>query len=752
MENREVGINIDKRQLVPVSELDKATVDLVLEKDREAENYFKLRGEVAYFYRKYRQFLPSEIVDDGNGKEYRRRFSITEVREKIDQGESLEEMIDWSGYQSQGKKRDELKKMEVVAAFKNVCDVDRELEDLDQRGIGEYYEDKYADLITVKMDIDSTNRRLKEIEDLKVEIVGEVVGNELNQKGAIYLNEQLDKERQVLEARMTEQIKTSREAYVYFYGNRLMEMKSILDKGGLVETDYVKSKIKKILSSLEVGKPVFIVGELGSGKTELAKHISRNYLGSEPLIISGFKDIGLEQIVGGRTVKKMENISPEEQTMFIEKKWKEFSQNLENGENKEGMREVYVAAYQEFFKNPVVVEATLGPLMRAMKEGRPLIIDEMNAIPHHILIMMNDLLLRKPGRVVEPMIPGAESFEIKKGFGVLATGNYKPEDGVMYIGRQPIDAAFLSRFQIVGYDYLPNNTSLEPEGLTVEEKRDWRAQNELVQMLAVRLLNEDLTATVPDDVFDQLSRLSMVARVLQDVFSGKEVSESWYARDGSNKVPPKDILKENVLSIRHLIPLIDKWRASGFTQSLDKILYNGYVTNSDARPAEKMYLYQILKIQGGFFDEADNWPGLENIREILNFDPETGKNGMAVITRKPNIVDLNQTQVIEALFGDRPELEEIDKKYLPREENEEGMENNGKNELETVGKKEVAERFKMILDLSDQEIKPKSVEDLLKVLGLKNTTELKNMIGETDLSDEDLEDIFTKLVEVNERE
>ena len=64
-----------------------------------------------------------------------------------------------------------------------------------------------------------------------------------------------------------------------------------------------------------------------------------------------------------------------------------------------------------------------------MKEGRPLIIDEMNAIPHHVLIAMNDLLLRRPDETVYPPIAGEPPFKVADGFVVIATGNFKPDDG-----------------------------------------------------------------------------------------------------------------------------------------------------------------------------------------------------------------------------------------------------------------------------------------------------------------------------------
>src|SRR3989338_9767165 len=181
----------------------------------------------------------------------------------------------------------------------------------------------------------------------------------------------------------------------------------------------------------------------------------------------------------------------------------------------------------------------------------------------------------------------------------MEKGKYKPEDGVLSVGRQPLDAAFLSRCGIVSYDYLPMSIEFEPAGLPDEGLRERRQNNELYQMLVTRLLNTDLTATLPEstpDAFEQIEHLAVVARNLQDIFSDRAVRPGYFAHVGAAQVSPKqNVLKENVLSVRHLLPILDRWKADGFARPLDDYLFLEYITRSDARPQEKLYLYRILQ-------------------------------------------------------------------------------------------------------------------------------------------------------------
>lgn len=519
------------------------------------------------------------------------------------------------------------------------------------------------------------------------------------------------------------------DTYFALKRQELLETKKIFDESGtIVETPYVQRRIARVRDILSNGRPVFIHGELGAGKTELAKHICRRYLArehlarweasnprpqeprrpknaderslrawrddqnawrdtraswkqaqqheAEPLLIAGRKDIETESITARRGIRRKETIPPAQQADTITKEWAllEPALNDLDQETRERMRHIHQQAWLEAFKSPTEIVGLLGPLLQAMKEGRPVIIDEMNAIPHHVLIVMNDFLTRKVGDTIPAFLPGLEPFRVQEGFSVLATGNYKPEDGKMYVGRQQIDAAFLSRFGIVSYDYLPMEREAEAEGLSPEEQRAYREKNELYHMLVTRLLDSDLTLRISEDGLLHIERLARVARMIQDIFSG--MSDEKVRIDADVEVDPKRVLSENVLSIRHLMPILDAWRNDGFSRDLDYYLFREYVERPmTSRPKEALFLYTVLNVQGDFFQESKGWPNKNDPKKVASYPIEEKfreRVSGAIYSAAPAMLEDSQWKtystrdIITALYGPLPERTSISEKIVRR--------------------------------------------------------------------------------------
>jgi hypothetical protein len=89
-------------------------------------------------------------------------------------------------------------------------------------------------------------------------------------------------------------------------------------------------------------------------------------------------------------------------------------------------------------------------LIKAMHDGVPLIIDEMNAIRPEVLIGLNHYFTRKVGEKIT-LPNGLGSFEIKEGFCILATGNDKEANTKkeMYEGRYKIDESLINRMSVI---------------------------------------------------------------------------------------------------------------------------------------------------------------------------------------------------------------------------------------------------------------------------------------------------------------
>ena len=73
------------------------------------------------------------------------------------------------------------------------------------------------------------------------------------------------------ERKLKEIINSSPDAWEFYYHRQLMEDIETGYNKGLVEVKYVLDAKKKIISSLKQGTPVYIIGHLGSGKTQIAR-------------------------------------------------------------------------------------------------------------------------------------------------------------------------------------------------------------------------------------------------------------------------------------------------------------------------------------------------------------------------------------------------------------------------------------------------------------------------------------------------
>ena len=104
----------------------------------------------------------------------------------------------------------------------------------------------------------------------------------------------------MLEQSRKELLQSSPEAYIGLHLKELKKYKKELEAGRIVETPYVRRWAEDIAAHARTCMPVFIYGHLGSGKSELARHISRYHLGKEPLIVNGSKHTTLAEFFGHR--------------------------------------------------------------------------------------------------------------------------------------------------------------------------------------------------------------------------------------------------------------------------------------------------------------------------------------------------------------------------------------------------------------------------------------------------------------------
>lgn len=483
-------------------------------------------------------------------------------------------------------------------------------------------------------------------------------------------------ERQDLIELRNQEILRTPEAYFDFFGSQLLEARRVFDQDGKIfDTEYVKTVKSQFYSALDKGQAVFVFGETGTGKTEICKAVILERTGRQARVVSGRKTMDISEVTEGQDIRPTQQDEPEITTQQIEKRISELIKGgfvdeivdirvvneqeagslgddqetivkFKEEESKRLLAELR-ADFKSRNKDRLKITARLQPVYEAAKNGYGVIIDEMDAIPHHTLIALNEILTKKPcpegiylkyqrreigledidDRYKFRSLFGEGEIVIHPKFIIAATGNWKPKGSDNYQGRQVLDTAFLRRWKLMHYDYLPNVVSgdLFTKEMSPEEERQIKAESELYQMISARVLNPDLTARLPRNTFERLDALARCARIIQDIFSERNVEDRFWAEDmsgnGSTK-PPSDVLEQNVLDLGKLIEfIITPWMKDGFRYKIDAYIASEYLSRSEASEEEFMLLYKIFQ-RNDFFRPEEGWPAFT----VLSQTPDSSTN------------------------------------------------------------------------------------------------------------------------------
>ena len=416
----------------------------------------------------------------------------------------------------------------------------------------------------------------------------------------------------------------------------------------LVEVPYVEEAKKEIEFSLENAIPVFLVGHLGSGKTELAKeaasdflfkrnlnqalanemeswykknpkadkekcfsHFSRVYssiydkvsqMDTRPYFIAGSRNLTAEDMFSEKTLKLTRAVDGkdelEELNALIERytKWlKDNKERLEKLPQDEKI-DLMTATWKTFSSLAISSSSAFGTtvekidkeVLKAMKEGRPVIIDELNTIAMSNLIALNDVLQQKPGTTA--YVTGVGPVTIQPGFALIGTGNLST-GSVSYEGTNTLNPAFKSRFTTIVYDYAPQSIT----GSLKEQSHP--ENNELFRLLIDHLLDEEGNLTLPggSKTVNRIFALAELGKASENLFEGK----AEHTTDGD--VPT---LNESVLSIRNLFHVLDHYN-HGEEEDLSMALWKGFL--SSVTDADDRNLLLSLALRYGFFPKEEGW-------------------------------------------------------------------------------------------------------------------------------------------------
>ncbi|WP_313233634.1 hypothetical protein [Tissierella praeacuta] len=511
--------------------------------------------------------------------------------------------------------------------------------------------------------------------------------------------EKLEKELELI-------LEDSPEAWEFYYKRQLIRDIESQHQQRLVTVPYVVKAKQKVVDSLKLGIPVYIVGHLGSGKTQLAteaaldftiqnkiqreleykmeewfsanpdatekdaiekfgefnkerklyyKNIlingSREEIQSlQPLFISGSHNLTYEDMFVEKTLSLKHSFSEgsfvDYLNMIIEDfyEWmNEHRERLEQMTDEEQLQ-LKIQIWKSFSDLLVASNSAFGTeikkiereILIAVKEGRPVIVDELNTIAMQNLIALNDILQRHAGSTA--YITGVGPVLIKPGFGFIGTGNLSTQM-INYEGTNELNPAFKSRFVTIEYNYVPQRITGSLNDQEFPEK------NELFRIIIVRLADKNGAIHIPDSqrTLEELFRFSQLCRVIQNVFMGKW-KDNKIQKDSGMDEPE---LRESVLSIRNILHVLDNWNL-GEEKDLSKALWDGFISSITYPDDQNYILSQAVRF--GFFPISEGWKiETKGVGEATTTYEEIRTGPYHYV--RPAIEILSYLDVVHLIFG-----------------------------------------------------------------------------------------------------
>ena len=330
---------------------------------------------------------------------------------------------------------------------------------------------------------------------------------------------------------------------------RALDSKRQLEEGVLM-TDQMTDVERVNLPVLLKGQPLLLVGETGGAKTALARHMAREILSmtgkgsKEPEIISGSAEITAYDLMG-----------------------------------KPGLRSKGEGASETFFEP--------GPMVRAMKEGRPIILDEINAIPAEILKRLNIIMQLQPGQKYTVQEDSGKEVTVAPGFCIIATMNEKSH---RYKGVEELSTEFRERFGVniakIKYpdqDVTPGSETIPPD---------------LLNLALFTCMDKFGNVPLRNMTYDELISLVRVAHMTQIMYTRPSGDAAFATYLPTDRTVESDTtaLSKTVISPRTMVRIISKVRDSNGEATLKEILAE-FIENTTNK-IDKQIIINLLENYG----------------------------------------------------------------------------------------------------------------------------------------------------------
>lgn len=453
---------------------------------------------------------------------------------------------------------------------------------------------------------------------------------------------------------------------VYFHA-----IQTIFRKYNYVLTFEDIGRLKKILTELNQGRIVFLSGDTGSGKTELALLVAQLYLDSKgiknrkAILIwwsreTDLSDFTLEKVISSENMMSKSSddlIRGERNATTLKEKvldtiidksaiknqiMSEINQGEKTDEEKEQLKQEIEQL--DLDKYHIFTKYHAKGLIKAMHDGVPLIIDEMNAIRPEVLIGLNHYFTRKVGEKIT-LPNGLGSFEIKEGFCILATGNDKEANTKkdMYEGRYKIDESLINRMSVIEKWYMHqideqfSNSNLSE----FDEERDqleYLNANEIYGVLLMLLLDpkkkKGKRLTTSSKVWFEIMKESLVWKTAQETKSAfflelkkfaifiKKLQDAFERKHAvmCDGVDISNLITKRAFSMRNVREILSDYQED--SKSLFYHIYNKYLSQWNGNDDEYTGVLLALKETGLLPFQVNwslnlEWKALEEMKQKL---------------------------------------------------------------------------------------------------------------------------------------
>ena len=437
---------------------------------------------------------------------------------------------------------------------------------------------------------------------------------------------------------------------VYFHA-----IQTIFRKYNYVLTFEDIGRLKKILTELNQGRIVFLSGDTGSGKTELALLVAQLYLDSKgiknrkAILIwwsreTDLSDFTLEKVISSENMMSKSSddlIRGERNATTLKEKVldtiidksaikKEIMSEIDQGEKTDEEKEQLKQEIEQLDldKYHIFTKYHAKGLIKAMHDGVPLIIDEMNAIRPEVLIGLNHYFTRKVGEKIT-LPNGLGSFEIKEGFCILATGNDKEANTKkeMYEGRYKIDESLINRMSVIEKWYMHqideqfSNSNLSE----FDEQRDqleYLNANEIYGVLLMLLLDpkkkKGQRLTTSSKVWFEIMKESLVGKTAQETKSAfflelkkfaifiKKLQDAFERKHAvmCDGIDISNLITKRAFSMRNVREILSDYQED--SKSLFYHIYNKYLSQWNGNDDEYTGVLLALK-ETGLLPFQVNW-------------------------------------------------------------------------------------------------------------------------------------------------